>query len=327
MLYDRIYLRGIDYSSGLRAARYTWLDTTGGSFFGISGNLLVSFSYLGILFLVLYNRHISFYKKWLLIFGILFGVLGHAILNGGRSNLLLAFVMLLIAFLLKNNHKSINNKNIINFNNFIYFTIFIFLIIYIFYIIQSSANLGNSDLKNLFELGVSAMYGEVNKDFHAKDYSNLYILIVYSLAYLYHGQWTAQVSSTLTNLDGNYTFSSAITYMLEKYRIITPLGEKYFSDTGAFISLPGAFYYDYGYLGVVLLSILLGIMLGIVFIFLNSSKIGTFKMMYIIFVLYVIFMSPILPAYGLSYFNFIILSFILLYLVNIIFYKSRIIYI
>ncbi len=54
---DRVFIRGINYSQGLRYARYDWLETTGGSFFGVVGNLLVPLAYVGILILIInFNR-------------------------------------------------------------------------------------------------------------------------------------------------------------------------------------------------------------------------------------------------------------------------------
>lgn len=317
VLYDRTVLRGIDYSVGLRAARYQWLETTGGSIFGLTGNLLIPFSYIGIYFLIIYFEDLKKLQKYYLIISIIVGVLGHAALNGGRSNILLALIMVLIGFIFRKTNIKTKKQYIFTKNKIIFLLLIIVTFSYISYIIESSASMGGVELKTLVVLGIEGLYGEVDKSFYSEEYNFIHLIFIYMIAYLFHGQWTTQVTYSLINPEGTYTCPPLFYFFLEKYHLIEPSGVKYFSETGAFISLPGAFFYDYGFFGIIFLSTFLGMLLGVVFIIIDYSKyIGALKMVFIVSVLYIVFLSPILPVYGLSYFNFIIFSFILLSIIN-----------
>lgn len=326
LLIDRVLIRGIDYSQGLRLARYDWLETTGGSIFGILGNLLIPLSYVGLFILIINFNRIKAYKMWL-IFAILIGVFGHAALNGGRSNLLLALVMIIIALILKRD-KPLKSK-LFSIKNAGVLVVGLMGFYYIAYIIESSATMGGASLEELTSLGILALYGVPDSEFFASEHSYLTYILTYALSYLYHGQWTAQIASFLTDREGFYFLTSLPTVMMDKYGLLDlQLDQKAFAETGAFISFPGAMYYDFGWFGVFFISSILGCLLGFVMLFLESKKsIGVFKMVVILFVLYVLILSPILPAYGLSYLMFILFAFVLLSIFNAFFLKKRVIFI
>jgi len=323
LIYDRVILRGIDYTQGLRQARYAWLDTLGGSPIGILGNLLVPFSYVGIFFLVMHYERISKKQQRYLIAGIILGVIGHAALNGGRSNLLLAIAMILIAFTLK--RKNIKRVKTKTRGKIKYIIIFIFSAYYITYITLSSATMAQIDIDTLVQLGIKGLYGEMDPEFFSTEHSNGMYLLIYISSYLYHGQWTSQVAYSLLEREGTYSTPPLINMFLNNFGAGSNPEAKFFSDTGAFISLPGAFYYDYGFLGVLGLSSLFGIILGFVFIIINNSRsVGGIKTAFIVGILLIVILSPMVPAYGLSYFNFIVYSFIMTGIINMAFFKRKV---
>jgi len=324
ILFDRVVLRGIDYMQGLRLARYTWLETSGGNLVGIIGNLLVPFSYISIYFLIIYFNRINRKEVILLTLSAVFGIVGHAALNGGRSNLLLGLIMILIAFLFRENTKKVFRKN---FNSIKTKIIFIVLgslsFLYMSHIIQSSAALGALEVSELLPLGIESLYGVPDYNYLNSDHLPIVYTIIYMLSYLYHGQWTAQVAYATTLREGSY----ATPPILYKLGIVDKsiMDNNLFSDTGAFISFPGALYYDFNFFGFFLFSSMLGILLGLVFVIITRSKVvGGFKMAFIIGILYIIFLSPILPAYGLAYFNFILYAFIALSLINKFVFRKKI---
>lgn len=326
MFIDRVFIRGIDYSQGLRVARYDWLETTGGSFFGVVGNLLIPMSYVGIFVFIMYFQRIKGYKFWLMI-AVLIGVFGHAALNGGRSNLLLALVMVIIAFILKQD-KPFKYK-LLSLKSVGFLSIGLGAFYYIAYIIESSASMGGATLAELVPLGVSALYGLPDSEFFSEEHSYLVYIFTYVLSYLYHGQWTAQITSFLAEREGFYFLTSLPTVMMDKYGLLDlQLDQKAFAETGAFISFPGAMYYDFGWFGVFFISSVLGCVLGLVMVFLKSKKpIGAFRIVVILFVLYTLILSPILPAYGLSYLMFILFSFVLLSMFNALIFRRRVVFI
>ncbi|MDT3709489.1 MAG: hypothetical protein ROZ65_05035 [Pseudomonadaceae bacterium] len=320
VFYDRVFLRGIDYSLGLRHARYQWLASEGGSLVSVIGNLLIPFCYVSIFFLVVHYSRLSRFATLLLFSSAFFGVFGHAALNGGRSNVLLALVMGLSAYLLRRQGAP---KRLFFANYYKLLPVGLFAIFYVASIIKSSAVMGGVDVETLTILGVESLYGQVSDYFKSRLEGSEYLyLMIYGIAYLYHGQWTAQVTYSLPVRDGSYTFYPFSVILNELGLIDAPLQAGFFSDTGAFISLPGAFYYDFGFMGVVVLSLVVGWLLGLTLRMICADRnIGGGRLAFIIYVLYLVLLSPILPAYGLSYLNFIIFAFAILGVLNAFLYR------
>jgi len=323
LFYDRVFIRGIRYSQGLRHARYQWINSSGGSFTSVIGNLLIPFGYICIFFLIIHYNNLSKKNKFILLFSSIVSVFGHAALNGGRSNVLLAIVLGIITFTIKNDV----NLSIftIKFRSIKKAPLVAIVVAYVSAVTFSSAAMGNVNMKTLTHLGINSLYGQVYGyfDFIGKISDYLY-LIVYCVAYLYHGQWTAQVAYSLPTREGSYVFSP-FWFVFNKLGISSgPFEQGYFAETGAFISLPGAFYYDFGFLGVIILSSLLGVMLGITLILINYSRtIGGIKLAFIMFVLFIVVLSPVVPAYGLMYSNFIFFAFVVLEIINRFIYKKK----
>lgn len=318
--YDRVFLRGIDYSAGLRLARYQWLSSEGGSLASVVGNLLIPYSYVCVFFLVVYSSAVSRIGRFLLGLSAFLGIFGHAALNGGRSNILLALIIVLCAIVIRAN-KTCDGLKLYSYYKFL--PVVVAAILYIGAIIKSSASMGGVDVETLAALGVDSLYGKVSDYFHDLSGIGEYLyLIIYGISYLYHGQWTAQVAYSLPHKEGSYTLYPFSVVLSRLGLIEEPLATGYFSETGAFISLPGAFYYDFGFLGVILLSGLLGVALGVVLNIVAGEKdMGGLKLAFVLYILFVIFLSPVLPAYGLSYLNFILLSFVFLGGLNSILYR------
>lgn len=186
--------------------------------------------------------------------------------------------------------------------------------------------MGQISLAELTEIGIIVLYGEPEMHFFSSEHSPLTYMLIYIFSYLYHGQWTAQIAFDLVDRMGFYSLTSWPTVMMNNFGLID-LGQelKAFSDTGAFISLPGALYYDFGWFGVFFGTLILGFLWGILMIFIKSrGRLGVFKIVFIISILYILILSPIIPAYGLSYFFFILWAFFLLTFLNALLYKRKI---
>src|SRR5690606_20489544 len=101
-----------NYSLGLRHARYQWLNSTGGSLPSVIGNLLIPFGYVSIFLLIIHYSKLSKISRFLLLTSAIISVFGHSALNGGRSNILLALILAIIAIIVKNKGK----KKVFSFN-------------------------------------------------------------------------------------------------------------------------------------------------------------------------------------------------------------------
>lgn len=323
IFYDRIFVRGIDYSQGFRAARYEWLNSVdlGGSFISVVGNLTIPLAYISILFLIIFNEILSKTEKIRLGLAIFLGVVGHAALNGGRSNLLLAGVILLFSLLLKGNIRFFKIKKIIKIK---YILIILVVAWYISLIIQGSADMGAASIKTLTDLGIDGLHGTLDRNFLEKYDNDVLYMVIYTVAYLFHGQWTTEEIFSLSHREGTYILYP-IGIILNQLGILQePLKPGHFADVGAFVSLPGAYYYDFGPIGFFCCCVAHGLLLGMCMVMLNDkNKIGILKTSFILFMFYLTILSPILPAYGMSYLNFIIWAFILLWLINAIVFRRN----
>jgi oligosaccharide repeat unit polymerase len=319
--YDRIFIRGIDYLQGLRAARYEWLASDGGSFVSMLGNILIPFSYVGLFLIVVNSKFFKATSVFMFLVFLLAVVFGHAALNGGRSNILLAIVIMLIAFSLKED--SIKIKVLAK----VFLIILFFFLPTFFYvseIIKSSASMGGVNMSELLLRAIDSLQGELIENYSVQDASELELISLYIFSYLVHGQWTAQAIADLSSMPGSY-FLYPFSVILTRLSIINePLGQGVFSDVGAFVSLPAAMYYDFGFFGLIFFSALIGVFLGVCLSFLrNRSSVKGWKLGLIIYFSFIVFLSPIIPAYGFSYLNFIVFSFFVTGLLNRVFFGKR----
>lgn len=317
IFYDRVYVRGINYNDGLRAARYEWLSSTGGGFFGVSGNLMIPLSYFSLFLLIVNHKRLPKLYNFMLIFSATAGILGHAALNGGRSNVLIAVVFSLSIYLFVERRTKLNIKL-----NLTSLSAFILCGMFLVYMTNQSAEMAGISVKSLSKLGIESLYGIVDDDFD--QFSNQVIyFIYYILTYLFHGNWTAEISYSLNATPGSYTLYpfSVILNMLGL--IQQPIEPGAFSASGAFISLPGAIYYDYGFIGCLILFPLLGVIFGSAIYAIKYCSLGPIGIGLCLYPVVIMFMSPILPAYGLMYFNFIIYIFIVMGVVNKVFFRKN----
>lgn len=258
--YDRVFVRGIDYSVSLRAARYQWRQTSGGNLAGVAGNILNSFGYVSMLYIVLAWGKLGKLIRIFLIFSVCSTVFGMGFLNAGRSNILIAITFGISLVLIYQPGSILrvffrNAKKI--------FTIGFVGCLFIYTITLSSASMGSIALYQLYELGVLDLYGQLDWDATFENRPQSLIFLYYIVAYLFHGQWTSQIALTLPATEPFYVFGP-IQAFLSYFGIVPPnknIG--FFSDTGAFISFPGALYYDFGIAGIVLGGLGMGILLGI----------------------------------------------------------------
>ncbi len=327
IFYDRVFIRGIDYTNGLRAARYEWLESGGGSFSSIVGNLMIPLSYVALYFLISYRTEIGKLKILLLVISSSLGIVGHAALNGGRSNILIAAFLCLIIFIFKSkNDFYAKNKYYKKF--ILLISVLLPILMFVIYLTNQSAQMANISMVELVKLGVYGLYGSPTENFKYIDNDGVAI-VVYIFSYLFHGSWTAEALYTLKNssyisqLPGSYLYYP-ISVLASSLKIIdSPIELGYFSDSGAFLSLPGAIYYDFGFLGVFIGTFIIGIMVSISVYYLSYKRVTLFGFGLAIYPIIVALMSPILPAYGLMYLNFVVYAYIVMGILNKLAFRVR----
>lgn len=324
IFYDRVFIRGIDYTAGLRTARYQWLtETTGGSVFSVLGNLIIPFSYVSLFLLIVFFKDLKFRHNFILFLSSSLGIVGHAALNGGRSNLLIAIFLCLVVFIFcrkKDKILATKGKKSIRSKLWVLFSLFL-VAFFVVYMTTQSATMANISVVELAKLGVSSLYGKptANFDFIVNEYT---ALPTYILSYLFHGSWTAEALYSINERPGSYLFYPISVIATLLGIVDSPIEVGYFSESGAFLSLPGAIYYDFGFLGVGIFSFFLGFILGGVVFILSTKRVTLLSFGLCLYPVVIFFMSPILPAYGLMYFNFVVYAFILFGFLNRILFNN-----
>lgn len=321
LAYDRIFIREIDYSIGLRAARYQWLNAEiAGSIWSKIGNLLVPFSYC-MLFMGLFHwESCTKLKKFFTII-IGFGVqIGLAMLNGGRSNILISIVFAFVVCIIrKMKNKTFMPSIPLNKTLIMLFGVFLFYYASILFYAFSENNIDYLK-KVVYMLG-----GEVKTEYllNNNKFINTIILI---FLYLFHGVYYSGAvilyPSESISLSQNVSLRVFL-YALSRLQIIEYNIEppKFDIGAGTFISLPGILLHDYGYGGFICVTLILGLLFGIAICLLSKSQnISNLKLIYCIVVFIIIMMSPITLSIGLIYFNFMFFALLVMDLISSLIY-------
>jgi len=105
MAFDRIVFKKIDYSSGLRAARYLWLSTPPPHIFSSllskMSNVLIMFMFTTIFLLILHWENIHKRIRFMAISFAGIGALGFAALHASRSIVIVFCVFIFIALIVR----------------------------------------------------------------------------------------------------------------------------------------------------------------------------------------------------------------------------------
>jgi oligosaccharide repeat unit polymerase len=268
--YDKFCIQQIDYSMGIASAREQWRilgeERSGeaSSIFSAIGYLFGSSYFISLS--LLFSRNINFSDKYR-FFGLLAGgtlLLANSLTTGGRSGILLAISMISYSYFTNapQNKYIFKNKK---YKSGIYF-ILTSLIFYIFYVFISRASSNEIDVKDysinfLDDLGLSP-YTWFSIFVNNYDQLGITPLLNLIISYLTHS-----ISTTAAILDHenrseiiifNYFFS-----LLSKIGVLSETNNDWFL-AGRFPSLPGALYFQFGLLGMLIFSIAFGWLCGII---------------------------------------------------------------
>lgn len=326
ILFDRVFLKNIDYSLGLRHARYQWVNATSPSIFSkllsMLGNALVPMAFITVLLLYLHWEEIDKklrFKRLIISVG---SVFLFAAMNGSRSIIFIQVFLLLCVSILRlcKNKKLIPARKRSKKSDKKFYILLLFSVIYALAMFNSSSKLGNIDSKSLFEIFIVDMGGKLKTGYYSFINSifgsNSIIYHMFSaITYLIHSQWTSEGLFSLSNRTGNI-FSYSIIHFLYQLGIINNAPESY-QFYGLFISLPGSIIYDFGVVGLLILGVLYGVLLGLSIVKINNpNNSGGFDFAIIMFVFSSILVAPFFVAHNFIYFNFIIIDMVLLELIS-----------
>lgn len=314
VLWDRIAVRGIDYSLGLRNARYQWLNAGNvGSIWGKIGNIMIPFSYCALFMGIFHWENLKRYQG---VFSILTGFAvqaAFAMINGGRSNILVSGVFAFSTCVLRKTQ----GKSFIPKIKGLAIYVALVIILLFSYVSSIFYAFADNDVDYLIKitdgLGAQVKEGYINN-------SNLLInTIIEIVLYILHGVYYVgavilnqpQVVDINKNMSLRQVFVFAGRLHLIDYNMELP---SFDGGGGNFVALPGILLYDYGYLGFIFTSVILGMLLGTAMKYMNrkSHNLTNFETVFCIVVLMHIYMSMIGMALGLGYFVFMVAAMILM---------------
>lgn len=320
LLYDRLFIKGINYSLGARLARYEWRGLeTSTSIFGAVGNLCVPFSYVALFCSYFYFEYLNAFYKWIGIFVGIFVPLIHAFLNGGRSNLLLLICYIFtLAVLRKSSKKKVIPK--FKLKKFTVIILICTLLLYILNIFYESYQFSNISFKSYVDLLVDNL-GGINKNNSEGSIINNLIMI---FAYLYHGKWMTGIIMMASSSQryGFYSFVG-VDDILSKLGIFLPFKHNLPLLNGAFLNVPGTLFYDFGWLGFLIFPVIISFLFAlIIHKVIHKTNISLIFFIIFIFIFMFVFCSPIIPIFNLAYFNFILFAIVITEIFLKIKYKS-----
>ncbi len=331
ILFDRVVLKKIDYSLGLRHARYQWINAVSPSIYSkilsVLGNVMVPMAFITVILLYLYWENIN--KKIRLKRLILSAsaVFVFAAMNGSRSIIFIqVFLLLCTSFL-----RFVKGKKIVPISNKKktdkkFFVFFILAISYVLTVFKSSSKLGKFDSRTLFEIFILDLGGKV-KEVYYSFFTNFFSddSIIYhffsAVTYLIHSQWTSEGVLLLNKREG-IVFSYSLMHFFYRMGVLStePQGYHFY---GLFVSLPGSIFYDFGIVGMIFFGFIYGVILGTVIIKLERpKKSGGFDFAIIMFVLSSIFIAPFIAVHNFIYFDFVIIDMVLLECITRIFNRK-----
>jgi hypothetical protein len=154
-------------------------------------------------------------------------------------------------------------------------------------------------------------------------------IFTFFVMYLFHGQFSFRYLFNITETSGSAFWGTLLNPIIEIMKYLNlpveSITKDFFTTQYAmFLSLPGSFYYDGGYLGIIIYSLLLGVLYGFVVVKIKYSVcISGYTLAFMFFVLFYIILAPIMTATGFAYFYFIIYSFVALEFINRIRFRRK----
>lgn len=265
LIYDKVFVQGIDYSSGVAVAREEWRNLgeiregSASSIFSVLGYFLGSAYYVAIVLALTQVRVVSpkLRVQSLLIAFVL--LMLNSATTGGRSNLLLVAVFAFAAFwsrkrlTLRDLFPGPNQRLAVKLTLLLGFA-------YTVFIFYERAEAGGSDALNyaiefLPYLGLETSYDYlVGIDGDAL--SSLSAMLVLTASYVTHSFATVAAIVDANPEDKTIVFLH-LAGIANKLGLIAPPDGDWFL-AGRFPSLPGALLYQFGWLGFIGGSLLLG---------------------------------------------------------------------
>lgn len=259
-IYDRVFILGVDYSSGIASVRYQLTEIAEStntksynSIYSLLGNLFIPFSFWNLIFIF---KAPDLSRRFLIVFSSinLLVVVVSSLLYGGRTNIML--LLLIVLLVRKANTSRVKGTQLRTLYTFSGLIALFFIIGYVFYDRATTNKILMGDylvsmvefLRGSFSPAFHQMLDEVNAFL-----STLVAVFFMIVAYFIHSFWVF-ASIVDTNNEG-------VVVGYNYYVIFNKFGLASYpkdpSIAGLFLSLPGGIFYNYGWFGFFLFLLVL----------------------------------------------------------------------
>lgn len=267
LFFNKIFIQGINYFDGIGAARHqmTALTEEGSgsisSVYSAIGYPISSAYFISAMLIFSPNLLIRDRNRIVLIFIIFILLIANSFLVGGRSGILLALTFLTFPLFSENKINLFKNKNCYRFLGIILSILFI----YILYIFHSRASVNDINIKD-YSIDFLEYLGLVPYDWFLilsedKYYGETLAIINLALSYMTHSIST--VAGLLDYKSSGFPVFNYLIILLEKLKFINNIDVDW-PLAGRFMSLPGGVYFIWGFLGLLIFSVLIGVFVGVI---------------------------------------------------------------
>lgn len=317
LFYDRMVIQGIDYTRGIAVARSTWNNEEklrGGisSWASVVGYLIGSDYFVAAVFCFLHWERIP--RKLgvcaLLTVIVLLGL--NSFLLGGRSIVMMLFCTLFATGMLRHMY----GKPFLPGRKRTHRIIGLIVLVgisYSMYVFHARAVASDMAPVVYARNNVLWLGGKPTSTFDAigsvsKPVADVLYLSVQVDAYLTHSLGILQLAMDAPNRPGTASFLYA-REILSKFHLTTP-GDPNWLFAGRFITMPGFIWYDYGWGGVILAALVLGLCLGCCQVIVANRNAAGIGMVFALAVWLTALLSPLLISMDIMSFPWMVLGFI-----------------
>jgi hypothetical protein len=317
--YVRVAVQGINYTQGLAVARELWREE-GTAREGISSPLSIPGYGLGFFFLAstfiahLHWEQLSRSVKRAVITGTPAFVAGYAVLTGGRSVLLTQIISILAAATIR----SVQRRRAFpgRFSRTLLFNTaaVIAAVAYALYIFSERAagTLGVTPetyvQAAIAFMGASTTEGFLRISSWPQPLATAANFAILAGAYITHSAGTLASVMEYSTHHGITVFGG-VWDLLSRFNLATP-GSGDWVLAGAFLSLPGAFWYQFGILGVLVAAVVSGVCMGVVCQYIRGARGGGISVGFAAASLITTLISPLIFAPDSLAFPFMILGYV-----------------
>lgn len=323
LIFDKVYIQGIDYSKGLAAAREAWrregLERGGSvsSAYSVIGYLFNSGYFIAAIIFITSGSQLTALNRFLTLVLIFILLMLNSVIAGGRSNVLLMAILVscTVASIRGFSIRELLGRRLVI---LLYLAVFLSGF-YMLYVFASRANAsGMTPVEYAESFGPYLGLRVYDWVFEFNDPSimmDLLALIILCIGYLTHS--LATTAALVTHGTGNEIVVFVhLANIFHKMNLMDAPNVNWLL-AGRFPSLPGALYYQFGFYGFVVLSLALGWLSSIgqhlyrlkpkslIFMFINISMFS------------ILITSPLLLVL-----DFMSYPFIILFLIITVFLKS-----